>query len=251
MKMSISFFFLFVISCSSSFAQRGSRLLVDVQANNQEHRLEVRLANLQGLATRVALFDWYGHSWFSEYARNSNGYSKGLTLRGMPDGTYILLIENRGAQAFRTFKKESGDIHFFHTNETHTSTPSYARRVAQGTGTAGQLIANIQANGPRKLDVQLANLLGQSTQIRLTSHYGTTIVAKSIAQENGYAESWNFEGLAAGCYFICIQHQDTKIIQLVRISQTGIELLGQLTDPNNTTKLHTQWGGPSGLPRFL
>ncbi len=69
--------------------------------------LDVQLTNLMQQPTRVLLESYSGVAYFQDYVKGHNGYRKLLNLSNIPEGTYLLKVQQGEAIITMVVKHEA------------------------------------------------------------------------------------------------------------------------------------------------
>lgn len=78
-----------------------------------------------------------------------------------------------------------------------------------------KLLVKVETLDQNHLKLHLANLLQETTVIRLQDFEGTTYFLQTINDHNGYAASINLEALPEGRYILRITGKESQIDQVV------------------------------------
>jgi len=208
----------------TAFAYEGmDRMIIRVEQSDY-NAIDVQLANLQKVRTEVNITDVKGKIWFQEYAWGVHGYAKTLKLEEMPPGEYVLLIRNRHQRYVQVFAKAEGFVVFFERVDEPrrgavarlaSNKPAYDSRM---------LISRYTIDGPRGVNIQMANLLDKKTVIQLKGMSGNTLYEEAIEGENGYAKRINLEKVANGNYYFLVHTGNTVQVQFLCINSKSLEL---------------------------
>lgn len=208
----------------TAFAYEGrGRIIIRVEQSGF-NAIDVQLANLQKERTEVNITDVKGKIWFQEYAWGVHGYAKSLKLEVMPPGEYILLIRNPHHRYVQVFAKTEGYVVFFERDDEPrrgavarlaSNKPAYDSRV---------LISRYTIDGPRGVNIQMANLLDKKTVIQLKGMSGNTLYEEAIEGESGYAKRINLENVANGNYYFLVHTGNTVQVQFLCINSQSLEL---------------------------
>jgi len=188
--------------------------------------LTVRLIDLDRQYTTISVYDLHGKTWLRKQLWKRDEYSAGFDLGPLPDGDYLLATHSQGARIVRPFTKKGMDIVLLQPKPARKE-QRLARRVVNGnTNRAGQLITRIdQPAGGTAIDLQLANLHMQTTQVGLLSTAGIPAVFEDrVSGRQGYAQRINLENLATGEYILYVQTAGVSIMQFLDVTEAGVEL---------------------------
>ncbi len=114
MKKQIGLFVaIMLFSAASVFANQmpigEAKLIVSIEKSTENATsLDLRLANLEKKGTLILLQDVNGNNWYSQYVSRKAGFAKRLNLKGMPDGTYTLSVNHKGATVIQALRLSYG-----------------------------------------------------------------------------------------------------------------------------------------------
>lgn len=70
-----------------------------------ENLLVLRMANLQQVGTSVSLHDLDGNVYFRDYIKDHNGYSMKVNIAAIPEGRYIMRVQQKGVNKSQVIYK--------------------------------------------------------------------------------------------------------------------------------------------------
>jgi len=120
---------LFLLSWISTFALLGSPInqlgieptqpdqMIMRTDHLEANTISLQLANLEKRRTKVSLIDLSGHTWYKEHVWGSNGYFKSIDLNATPDGTYLLIAQNKRAVQYQGLYKIGGTVKLFQLDD--------------------------------------------------------------------------------------------------------------------------------------
>ncbi len=81
-----------------------------------ENLLVLRMANLQQVGTSVSLHDLDGNVYFREYIKDHNGYSMKVDISAVPEGRYIMRVQQKGVNKTQVIYKSEDQLLISHVN---------------------------------------------------------------------------------------------------------------------------------------
>ena len=175
-----------------------------------QYYLGVQLANLKEQRTKLNITDLNGEIWYSEYIWGEKGYAKNLNLEYVPNGTYVVNIQNRTDLYSQAFVKNDGELEFY-DKQLITSNPSH-------------FIGRIKVKNQNSLNIQLANLNKELVLVKLNTLAGSTLLEEKINGQHGYNKDFNLVGMADGTYYFFIKSSQVEQIQFFRIGNEKVVL---------------------------
>ncbi len=218
------------VACAFTFASgiyKGEKVIVKIEKGEIARTIEVRLANLEKMFTKVAIQDYNGTVWFDKPVNKENGYATKLSLEGMPDGDYVLFVENKGGMWAQAFNMRGNDLAFFEVTSANESSKNFASLTSNTEVVSGKLITHITNNGDLKLGVRLANLRQRPSMLRIVNLGVGIAFMKDIEAENGYYGELNLKGTSDGNYFLYINAYDATVVQFFTIKEGKHLALGE------------------------
>lgn len=194
--------------------------IIRINKGDAAKTIDIRLANLQRNITTVILQDMEGVCWYRESIRNEDGYSKRLNLNGMPNGYYFCYVNNRNVFISQHLYLSETDIVFLEPTQTNNPRAAFTVR----TGSDRPVLMRITNEKPNTVCLQLANLQHQPTSIRLYTLGAGNAYHQKVSGEQAFAKSLNFDGMAAGTYFLSLNVGDAVVIQQIEYSPAGVRL---------------------------
>jgi hypothetical protein len=218
---------------ANAIPEPGARMLVRVERGPGMKTINVYLANLLDKRTQVSVQDMDGKVWFSEYAWMETGYAKRLNLSELPKGNYLFYVENKDERYLQMIAIDDSRLDFF-----RSAAPVRARKgVALLTGSddsrRGGLIGYITQPENHAIGVQLANLESKRAEVRILALGESIAYAETVSGVPGYAKLINFEGMAPGNYYVCVETPGVSIVQFFNWSGEGLEFeeMQRFVDP--------------------
>ncbi|GAB5553128.1 MAG: hypothetical protein Sapg2KO_27190 [Saprospiraceae bacterium] len=190
--------------------------------------INLQLANLQRLSTKIQLLDLDGKLWFSKTVKGVNGYAKQYDLNTLPAGTYFFSVEHEKLNHQQLFQKleKSKALVFF--QETVPNTQKMLAQFAKQTNKQdNSSLESVQmtAFGKQKVKLEVKSSTLSNSRIQLRSLGGTKIIEIKAPVEDAYAKVFNLEGLTPGDYYFLIESDATKVIQFMSFSKRhGIQI---------------------------
>lgn len=218
------------IACAFTFASgiyKGEKVIVRIEKGETARTIEVRLANLEKMFTKVAIQDYNGTVWFDMPVNRENGYASKLNLKGMPDGDYVLYVENKGGMWAQAFNMRGSDIAFFEVIGANNASKNFATLTSNTVGEKGKLITHITNNGDLKLGVRLANLRQRPSNLRIINMGVGITFMKDIEAENGYHGQLDLKGTSTGNYFLYIKAYDATVVQFFTVEKGNQLVIGE------------------------
>lgn len=231
MKKYVILLVAWALICPLSFAgskDKGENMVVKIEKENTPGKLLVRLINLEKQNTQIAVQSVDGTTWFSKNIRRKAGFAVKLDLRNIPDGDYVVYVENANKMWTGVFSITTGDIVFFenpamgdeHGQHITSSSQVCVLPSFNGEQGYGRLITHFNYNYPADLNlvVQLANLQRRPATIQITGVGYEQIYSNTITTENGFAKTFNLNGVTEGNYFVHIKSVDATVVQFFTVA---------------------------------
>jgi hypothetical protein len=212
--------------------EKGENIIVKLGRGEKPRSVMLQLANLEKLHTLVSLQGADGQVWYTKHVEREIGYTTSLNMDGMPDGDYLLYVENRSTSKYNAFSMTGDDIAFFESKPTVQPSNGVAVKVSFEAAEKGKLIAFItdegQQDGPPRLGVRLANLQKKPTNINIVTIADGPIFSALVKNEIGYGKALNLTGIASGNYFLYVQSTDATFFQFFRLTKEGRLEFGEI-----------------------
>ena len=94
---------------AANFPPPGSGDFLMSLEQSDNDLLVLRMANLQQEGTSVSLHDLDGNLYFREYIKDHNGYSMKVDITAVPEGRYIMRVQQKGVNKSQViYKGEDG-----------------------------------------------------------------------------------------------------------------------------------------------
>lgn len=77
-----------------------------------ENILLLHVANLEQESTTVALQDLAGNTYFTQHIKNHNGYAMKVNIESIPEGRYVLSIQQKDERKTQIIYKGKDQILF-------------------------------------------------------------------------------------------------------------------------------------------
>lgn len=218
------------VACAFTFASgiyKGDKVIVKIEKGEIARTIEVRLANLEKMFTKVAIQDYNGTVWFDKPVNKENGYATRLNLADMPDGDYVLFVENKSGMWAQAFNMRESDVAFFEVTSANEASKNFATLTSTTEGEKGKLITHITNNGDLKLGVQLANLRQRPSKLRIINLGVGITFMKEIEAENGYHGQLDLKGTSDGNYFLYIKAYDATVVQFFTVEEGKQLVIGE------------------------
>lgn len=100
-----------------------------------------------------------------------------------------------------------------------------------------------KGNLSQTIEVQLANLQHQPTQVSLQDMDGRVWFSESVSGENGYTKKLDLKGMPAGRYICSIRHPNGQYARAFRFYESGVEFFERLNPGNFGAPLLVHTGG--------
>ena len=220
----LSMCYLFV---TSAFATPSALDQVLVRVEQKEAgRINLQLANLQGLSTEIKLLDLDGKLWFSKMIQEKNGYVKQYDVRSLPAGTYFISVESEKIIHQQLFKKTGEHLIFFQKtvqNAQNNLVRLVNRSENEPKGDFGAVKVTFIDKQKVKMEVDV--MFSLKGTIQLKSLGGTKIVELEASGKDQYIKIFNLEGLTPGDYYFLIENGATQVVQFLSFSKRhGIQI---------------------------
>lgn len=109
--LSVMMAFIFAISHSTTaVSQNSNRIHVNMRKGEDPKMLELRMNNLQKQKTHITIQDLDGKVGLRTTVKNQDGYTTKVNLKLVPDGEYILLVENQNSVYYKAFSMRNNDV---------------------------------------------------------------------------------------------------------------------------------------------
>lgn len=214
------------VACAFTFASgiyKGDKVIVKIEKGEIARTIEVRLANLEKMFTKVAIQDYNGTVWFDKPVNKENGYAARLNLADMPDGDYVLFVENKSGVWVQAINIRGNEVAFFEKINTDAT----ASLTSNEEGGKAKLITHITNNGDLKLGVRLANLRQRPSMLRIINLGVGITFMKEIEAENGYHGQLDLKGTSDGNYFLYIKAYDATVVQFFTVEEGKQLVIGE------------------------
>jgi Secretion system C-terminal sorting domain len=226
-------FFLILALLSTSFRltahpdNDAGEMLVKIKKSSALS-FTLQLANLQNQLTEVKLVDVNGKDWYIETLQRERGYIKTLNLSKVPEGIYILTIENNGQKYMQAINKDENDFAFFEDASDNKTSDALALLTSSTSKKEIGLITKIKVAQPFHVSISLANLLNKNGLVQLNSLGGDCLMKDKVENVHGYAKLVNVLGMNTGTYYFLIRTEGSVQIQFFTLTKNGVILLDRL-----------------------
>lgn len=205
-----------------SLSAQNDPMIVNIRPSAAQ-TIEVQLANLEKKRTGIAVQDVKGHTWFSEYAWNENGYNKAINMAGMPEGEYLMVIKKQNMIHTQAFTLTSKHLVLFEAAKKNLEDQAIAKLVSSDNmNTARNIIANITTASNNSIKVQLANLQGKQVVMNLHQIGNTSAMEDKVSGEKGYCKNWNLTGMPLGDYYLHVQTPAESFLYFLDYGKEGV-----------------------------
>jgi len=228
MKTPRSFFAVLIFTFMTTMMVQAAtgKMIVHLTKYNG-HTVQLRLANLQKKHTRITLVDLEGKEWVSVKVNNEHGYANKLNMQGMPEGAYLITVENQKQSFNRAFYKGSFDLAFFEPPQSKRQNETVVVLTgANGKGKKRGMITRITLAAPRTISLQLANIPGRNASVELHQRGQGRIVNEAVEGDYGYAQNFDMRGMMEDAYYLVVKTENLIQIQFFTLTSRGIELEG-------------------------
>lgn len=224
--MRAQFNFILAILMMFAFALDASpvnRMIVKIEKGDDAAFINLRVANLQKVTTKIALFDVTGKSWYHEYVSDEDGYAKKVITAGMPNNDYILYVGNENGHYMQAFSIASEKIAFFEKTIPENLNRPIAQLVSYHSSEEGKLIAHLTKEENHSVGVLLANLKWKPTEIKIVRNTGEVILKEKVEDNIGYATKFNMKGMPDGAYFLYVEASDAKVVMVFTVKENRVK----------------------------
>ncbi len=90
-------------SMATNTPSQEGKVLVYVQKVQNERAISLQLANLMERKTCISILDSKGNTYFKEFCKEDCGYLRKFNLKQIPDGSYRLIIQQKGLKIVQFF----------------------------------------------------------------------------------------------------------------------------------------------------
>lgn len=97
------------VQANNSFPPAENDFLMTLTQTGED-LLVLRMANLQQVGTSVSLHDLDGNLYFREYIKDHNGYSLKVNVAAMPEGRYIMRVQQKEVNKTQVIYKSDDRI---------------------------------------------------------------------------------------------------------------------------------------------
>lgn len=219
--------FLFLLTISFGTVAAGNppgQMIVRITAERSGKAVNVQLANLEGARTELSIIAVDGMPWHSQYIWQRNGFAAHLDLTLLEPGDYIIQVANRKGRVYRAFTLSDEAVTFLTPRAPNGPEAPLAKTVNYRLPD-GRLIARFEkADETGKLDVQLANLLGRTATMYITSLDGIPVYEETLSGLNGVNRRMDLNGLGDTYYFLYLKTANATVVQFFRLHDGVLEL---------------------------
>lgn len=219
---------------ANAIPEPGARMLVSLKRGPGMKTIDVYLANLLDKRTQVSVQGMDGKLWFSEYAWGEAGYAKRLNLAEVPQGNYLLYVENKDERHLQMIAIGEMGMDFFRTMAPVRERKAVALLAGRDDSRRGGVIGYITQPNEHAVGVQLANLERWRADVRILALGESIAYEEAVSDVQGYARLIDFEGMPSGNYYVCVETHGVSIVQFFNWSGEGLEFqeMQRFIDPS-------------------